>query len=86
MCFLKNFVINSKEIKFWTIGAKSTLSYAKTELKMSIKFAWKPHLIFMVKIKGLEAIFSENVILLKGREIEMLQLCYRPWQIDNDLL
>ena len=34
---------------------------------MSIKFVGKPHLIFMVKIKGLEGIFSENVILLKDR-------------------
>ena len=32
---------------------------------MSIKFVGKPHLIFMVKTKGLERIFSENVILLK---------------------
>ena len=30
---------------------------AKTELKMSTKFARKPHLVFMVKTKGLEALF-----------------------------
>ena len=41
---------------------------------MSIKFVGKPHLIFMVKIKGLEGIFSENVILLKDRKIEMFAL------------
>ena len=41
---------------------------------MSIKFVGKPHLIFMVKIKGLEGIFSENVILLKDRDIEMFTL------------
>ena len=41
---------------------------------MSIKFVGKPHLIFMVKIKGLEDIFSENVILLKDRKIEMFAL------------
>ena len=41
---------------------------------MSIKFVGKPHLIFMVKIKVLEALFSENVILLKDRKIEMFAL------------
>ena len=41
---------------------------------MSIKFVGKPHLIFMVKTKGLEWIFSENVILLKDRKIEMFAL------------
>ena len=41
---------------------------------MSIKFAGKPHLIFMVKTKGLEDIFSENIILLKDRDIEMFAL------------
>ena len=40
---------------------------------MSIKFAGKPHLIFIVKIKGLEGIFSENVILLKDRSKKMLR-------------
>ena len=41
---------------------------------MSIKFVGKPHLIFMVKTKDLEDIFSENVILLKDRDIEMFAL------------
>ena len=41
---------------------------------MSIKFVGKPHLILLVKIKGLEGIFSENVILLKDRDIEMFAL------------
>ena len=40
---------------------------------MSTKFAGKPHLIFAIKIKCLEGIFSENVILLKEGEIEMLR-------------
>ena len=40
---------------------------------MSTKFAGKPHLIFAIKIKALEAIFSENVFLLKEGEIEMLR-------------
>lgn len=40
---------------------------------MSTKFAGKPHLIFAIKIKALEAIFSENVFLLKDREIGMLR-------------
>ena len=40
---------------------------------MSTKFAGKPHLIFAIKIKGLEGIFSENVFLLKEGEIEKLR-------------
>ena len=41
---------------------------------MSTKFAGKPHLIFTIKTKSLEGIFSENVILLKDRDIEMFAL------------
>ena len=41
---------------------------------MSTKFAGKPHLIFTIKIRGLEGIFSENVISLKDRDIEMFAL------------
>ena len=41
---------------------------------MSIKFVGKPHLIFTIKINGLERIFSENVFLLKDRKIKMFAL------------
>lgn len=41
---------------------------------MSIKFVGKPHLIFMVKIKALKGIFSENVILLKEGELKIPQI------------
>ena len=40
---------------------------------MSIKFVGKPHLIFTIKIKALEGIFSETIFLLKEGEIEMLR-------------
>ena len=40
---------------------------------MSIKFVGKPHLVFAIKIKALEEIFSENVFLLKEGKIEMLR-------------
>ena len=53
---------------------------------MSIKFVGKPHLIFMVKINGLEAIFSENVFLLKDRKIEMFALKPEKPQVRKPLI
>ena len=59
--------------KFSDCTLKGRKLFRKTELKMSTKFAGKPNLIFAIKIKALEAIFSENVFLLKEGEIGMLR-------------
>ena len=59
--------------KFFWLYFERNKKFRKTTRLIRIKFVGKLCLIFMVKIKALEAIFSENVFLLKEGEIEMLR-------------